>query len=282
MHQHAQQVVDRMVDARFAPKTVEGARTVLCDALQYATRLGLIHSNPARGLEMPREQPRDARVVWPADLHRLIGTMSARPELRGLYVASALLLTTGMRLGELLGLQTEDIDFDHGLVVFRRTLKKRVAGGVDSGSVKMHQQRVRPLRRGMAALLRQHLAEREMHRRRMGSGYTDLRLVFLRPDGRPHSDNVFRRRLTSAAQEAGVVRITPKDFRSTGETRLYEEGWPAELVSKWQGHSTKVSYGHYLSLTDRLATEAADVLDELAFPGEYAQDMHKTEVDGAS
>ena len=81
----------------------------------------------------------------------------------------------------------------------------------------MHQQRVRPLRRGMAALLRQHLAEREMHRRRMGSGYTDLRLVFLRPDGRPHSDNVFRRRLTSAAQEAGVVRITPKDFRSTGE-----------------------------------------------------------------
>jgi integrase len=92
---------------------------------------------------------------------------------------------------------------------------------------------VRQLGPATVEALRQHLVERETHRRRVGSAYDDQGFVFSRPDGRPMHRNTFRERLARASEAAGIVGLRPKDLRSTSETLLHELGYSPTLVSKW-------------------------------------------------
>ena len=272
-HGQVQRVVDRMADAGYAPKTIEGARTVMCAAFAYAKKLGYVRRNPGRGVEIPRDRPRVARVVTPADLTRLLELLRTRADFRDLYPAVRLLYSTGMRFGELLALRLEDVDLDLGVVAIRMTLKKCADGGTVLGDTKTHRQRLRWLGPRTVAVLRQHLVELEMHRQRMGAAYADHGLVFARSDGRPIATNTFRRRLARAARETGIPSLVPKDLRSTSETLLVELGWPTMLISKWQGHTAEVSYAHYVGVRDELAAQAAAQLERLVDDGTHDQSM---------
>ena len=89
-------------------------------------------------------------------------------------------------------------------------------------------------------------------------------------------------RFRKAARAAGIPGMVPKDLRSTTETKQYELGWPDELVSKWQGHTSEVSYRHYVSIRGELGAKAANDLDDAVFDEEYVQSMDKTKASGAS
>jgi hypothetical protein len=61
----------------------------------------------------------------------------------------------------------------------------------------------------------------------------------------------------------------------TAETLLLEQGWPSALVAKWQGHTTEVSYRHYVAANDDLAEAAASELDMLVAGRTHGQAMDK-------
>jgi integrase len=91
-----------------APKTVRNCHIVLRRALADAERLGLVSRNPAaapRAVTVPRAEQR----TWSSeDLHSFFAALATER----LSMAFVLLATTGMRLGEVLGLRWEDVDFD--------------------------------------------------------------------------------------------------------------------------------------------------------------------------
>src|SRR5436190_1517450 len=111
-----QQMIERGLSAR----TIRYTHAVLRSALGQAIRWGLLLNDPTQGVQLPRQQRREMRVLT---------TEQARAFLR-IALASdhgcifALALTTGMRPSEYLALYWQDIDWEHGTVSVVRTLQR--------------------------------------------------------------------------------------------------------------------------------------------------------------
>lgn len=76
-------------------------------ALEKAVKEGLIKQNPAKHCKLPPKKSAEIEVLTPAEMQRLL--IQAKEE--GFYELFLLALATGMRRGELLALQWDDINF---------------------------------------------------------------------------------------------------------------------------------------------------------------------------
>src|SRR5205807_7638962 len=102
--------------------TIRGILVPLGRVLAHATRRGIITDNPMRRLERrerPRVGRREMRILTPEEINALLAV--ARPTYRTLLATAVF---TGLRQGELLGLQWADVDSGTGIVHVRRQLDR--------------------------------------------------------------------------------------------------------------------------------------------------------------
>jgi integrase len=97
---------------------VEVARAVIRRALNIAVRWQLIAVNPATLVDAPRAEQHEITPLTATEARRLIQAAEGiRMQARWLIG-----LALGLRQGETLGLQWEDVDFDARLLRVRRAL----------------------------------------------------------------------------------------------------------------------------------------------------------------
>ena len=79
------------------------------------------HSNPVRGIERAREQPRD-RVLEPSELAALAGALNdSEPSSPAAVAAIRFAAVTGLRIGEVLAIRWEHIAFETGRLTLPET-----------------------------------------------------------------------------------------------------------------------------------------------------------------
>jgi len=187
-------------------------RKVLSMALGEAVDRGLIGDNPVKATKgPPRTEP--VRQSWTADqATRFLSAASGHH----LGVAFELVLATGLRRGELLGLRWSDIDFDGGRIRIGQQLV--MEGG---------RARLRPIRPGVASaivdldprtvarLVAHRACQREV-RVVAGEVWAGLGLVFTTPNGGWVSPERFAAVMDELVEAAQVPRITSEGLRRTG------------------------------------------------------------------
>jgi len=157
-----------------------------------------------------------------------------------LYPCFLLLLTTGMRRGELCGLRWEGIDFETKRISIRRS---RVVVGysnvVNSEPKTARGRRIVPLDPAVVDVLRGYRARQLQERLAWGAGYQgDGGIVFTHEDGAAlHPDQISNafERLTQAAE---LPRIRLHDLRHTYATLALQSGVPLWAVSDILGHAS--------------------------------------------
>ncbi len=100
-------------------RSVRACHACIRAALEKAVELKLIPISPAKDCRLPHKREREARVLSPTEMQRLL--IQAKAE--GLYELFLLDLSTGLRRGELLGLRWEDVNFDTGALTIRRQVR---------------------------------------------------------------------------------------------------------------------------------------------------------------
>ena len=117
-----------------APKTIKHYHTFISSVLDRAVKWGLIPDNPCRRLDAPRVPPREIQCMDDEQAVRFLECLEEEPlETRLMFT---LLLMTGIRRGELLGLEWKDIDFDSGTIMIRRTSQYTPGRGIYTESTK--------------------------------------------------------------------------------------------------------------------------------------------------
>ena len=88
-------------------------------ALEKAVQDGLIRVNPAIGCKLPPKKAREMQVLTREELQRFL----IQAKFEGYYEVFLLDLATGLRRGELMALQWDDLDFETGVL----TISKQVS-----------------------------------------------------------------------------------------------------------------------------------------------------------
>lgn len=170
--------------------------------------------------------------------------------------------TTGMRLGEALGLKWDDVDFAERRLVIRRTLQRIPGRGLVFAPPKTEKspRTIHLSQFACQSLLRHRhgeLARRIKARDWIGSG-----LVFTNLRGGPVESSEINLALTRALVRAGLPHIRVHDLRQTVASVLLQAGVHPKVVQELLGHSTiRLTLDTYSHLAPGLHRQTAQTMD---------------------
>jgi integrase len=256
--------VERMITAMIAGGAAHGtaarARKVLRLSLRQAIRDGLTVRNVAAEARPPRVVRYRARTLTAAEARRLIAA-TAEDRLGPLW---AVLLSTGLRQGEALGLGWADLDLPAGTLTVRRSMARGWDGRPELAEPKSERSRrtiALPII-ARAALERQRIRQ-DAARIAAGSAWQDRDgLVWTDEIGRPLLGRSVTPSLHATLARLGLPQIRCHDLRHTAATLQLAAGVPLATISRTLGHSTiAVTADIYAAVTPDLRREAADAMD---------------------
>ena len=236
-----------------SPVSVGKVHRIMHRALRDAVKWGLVARNVAASADPPREPRSEVRAWAPADVRTFLAYTSDDP-LAALWV---LLLTSGLRRAEALGLAWTDVDLEAGRITVRQTLAYVGTEAVLSEPKTAKSRRLVVLAPVTVAALRSHRARQAEELLAVGVGASDGGLVFTHVDGSPLNPATVSRRFDRLVKEAEVPKITLHGTCHTWATLALLEGIPAKVVAEVLGHSsTQVTLDVYSHVTPGMQSDA--------------------------
>lgn len=237
-------------------KSVRNIHGMLHKALADAVKWGRVLRNATDAADQPRKVTVEMSVWTPDELRRFVEFTDADR----LAAAWRLLVTTGMRRGELLGLRWSDIDLDQRTLCIRQS-RTSVNYSVHTDTPKTERgTRVVSLDPETAAALRTHHRRQLEERMALGNSWQDTGLVFVCEDGRPIHPQRLSQWFAQQVRKAGLPPIRLHDVRHSYSTALIRAGVPVKTVSQRIGHAsptiTMTIYQHVLPGDDEQAAIA--------------------------
>lgn len=240
-----QRLVDRLVADGLSPSTVQCSLLPLRAMYRRAMSLEEVTVNPTTGVRLPAVRGGRDRIVTPAQAAALIDALPTAHD-RALWGTA---LYAGLRRGELLGLQWEDVDLKAAQIHVQRSWDVRE--GYDVGPKSAVGRRKVPIASELKALLAAH---------RLAGRTTGL--VFGESGTRAATPTAIRERADAAWKAAKLERITLHEARHTYASLMIAAGVNAKALSTYMGHAnisiTLDRYGHLMPGNE---AEAATLLD---------------------
>jgi integrase len=240
-------------------RTVAHCHRLLNKALADATKRELLTRNPAALLSAPRVTAAAVAILSADEVKAVLAAL--RDEL--IYPQVFLLLSTGLRRGELMALKWSDVDFDSGKLRIERSVEKTQKGLRIKAPKTKHGWRTISLPAGAVGVLREHRKKQQEMRLAIGIGkMPDDAFVFGTVEGRVRDPDAltlaFRRKL----KQRGLPPVTLHALRHSHASALIAAGTDPVTVSRRLGHAssgfTLSTYAHLFDRTDEVAAKAID------------------------
>lgn len=219
-------------------RSVQAVHATLRVAMRQAERWDLIRFDPTSrvSVQAPRRNLDKVHAVPRGTIVKLLE--AARKERLGAMIF--LLPMLGLRKGELLAMRWSRVDLDAGTLLIDSSVHRVKGVGMEFTSTKTHAS-VRTVRipTQCVDLLRQRKRSQASERLVAGPLWTDLDLVFSRPDGHILDSNVPNTVLHRLCDEIGVPRERVHNLRHSAATAAAEVAYgDLGVVKNMLGHSS--------------------------------------------
>lgn len=246
---HLQKLYNEKLESGLSPRSVRYIHTTIHGALKQAVRNQLVIRNVSEATTLPKREKSQARALTPMEQDDLLAAIQADR----LGPAFILLMATGLRRGELLGLRWRNIDFDNKHLTVEENL-------VWVNGAAVYQQPKTEKSKGQVPLIKPALDALKAHRENMLSegNHGKDKPVFCSKVGTPIIPRNFNRKFTELRDAAGISKeITVHSLRHTFATRLLEKNVSMKEVQELLRHeemaTTADTYSHVSEKVKRTA-----------------------------
>ncbi|WP_027018995.1 tyrosine-type recombinase/integrase [Corynebacterium sputi] len=257
--------VTDLIEDGYSPNSIGHTMATAKMIFDRAIRRGLISINPAKGIPLPSPGRSPDRYITRDQFNAITRSL---PHTGYSRRVAEILVSTGLRLGELRALHWEDVDFSNDLIQVTRAYNESTRQIKD---VKNHQNRSVPI---------SPMARTALHEARhegnypgtpaVGVEYIDKPLpvsglIFTSQGNRPFSADVVRREWSASCrlatvngQPVGSVRL--QDLRHTAASWMMQDGISLETVKQFLGHEAIRTTERYARFGAMDWTEAKKIL----------------------
>lgn len=243
---------------QLSPKSVRDTHGTLHRALKQAVELDYMRSNPSDRCKLPRASqgqidPLDAKQIT-AFIRAIDGNRFER-----LFAVD---LFTGLRMGEILALSWDCVDFKHGTMRVYRQLHQ-AKGEYVFGTLKNDKPRTIMVAQAVVDLLRQQRAQQRRWKLAAGSAWmNDEDLVFTDEIGRHLAPNTVRSALHRVTDQLGIEGFRFHDLRHSYAVASLQAGDDLKTLQSNLGHHTAAFtmevYGHVTESMQRASARRMD------------------------
>jgi integrase len=258
--------------------TIHNILTPLKEAYHHAMDEGLVASNPvARTGRLTRSKEDRRAHIAPLTAEEVRTLLQAAQEkVPSVYVLLLCAVRTGMRQGELIGLQWSDVDFRGGFIEVRRAVAMRRLS-----STKSHKIRRVDMTPQLTYALKRLKEAQELEAGM--TGHATPEWVFVTPSKTRWDDSNLRMVFYRLLERAGMRRVRFHDLRHTYASLMAEAGAPPKYVQEQLGHSSiQITMDIYSHLFPSGNREWVKRLDDELVKIESAPQLHPAEVDMAA
>lgn len=243
-------------------KTIVEHHRLIHVVLEQAVKEGVVPFNVADRVTLPKVEQKEVNYFQPEQVEAIREALEQEP--LKWKVLTHLLLITGARRGEVIGLKWSAVDFERNKLHICNAILYTADIGIYEDSPKNHKNRFITLPPETMQLLKQYKAWQAAERLRLGGYYQDMGFLFAQDNGGPmHPDSVTDW-LDKFSRRHDLPHINPHAFRHTHASLLYFNGADVVSISKRLGHrqisTTQNIYSHVIEAADQ---RNADILADI-------------------
>lgn len=214
-----------MVGQAHKYSTMKVIKSIIKRILDYAEAQDLIHKNPMQFVNITKGEQNHKRSLSPAEIKALLKASHTH----WLWIAPIILLCTGMRRSELLGLDWADVDLINGEIHITKGYVKlpKSSNNIVNPPKTQGSKRTIPIDKTLVSLLKDY---KEIH----GKGRTYV--ISQQRQNKRVNPRDFDTILKRWCRQAGIENITSHYFRHTFATMAYEEQQQTLTIAKQLGH----------------------------------------------
>ena len=245
---HCQKIFLDMADEGYRTSTLYQTRIALFNMLELAKENDVLRYNPCKkSVKSDMGKPSDKKEALTLDVQRkfLEGATGQSYENQFRFM-----LQTGLRTGELVGLEWRHVDFENRVLTIEQSMEYRYkVGEWRLGPPKSQSgYRTIPLTDEAIRILK---AQKEKNKKIKHIPEEWKGFIFLSRKGEPVKNSTYDTALFKICDKVGIERFSMHVLRHTFATRCIEAGMKPKTLQKLLGHSSiQITMNLYVHVTE--------------------------------
>ena len=229
-----------------------------------AVRVEYLERNPTSACILPKVVEKQVTPLDAPEQKRLFEALKGNP-FEALFLTAVF---TGMRVGEIIGLTWDCVDFEHGVIHIEKQLVQTRVKGQDYvfGTLKNGKTRVIAPAPFVMEVLKKHKADQEAQKREMGDLWDEGKfpgLVFNYPDGSHFFQPTIWKEFQAILAAARLEHHRVHDLRHTYVVSSIRAGDDVKTIQQNAGHySSAFTLDRYAHITATMQKESANRMEK--------------------
>ena len=253
-------------DKVLAEKSILHHHRLISTILQDAVEWQLILSNPAKRMKPPKTEKVEIKALTKEEVQMVVKELYKQDD-EDLKCLLMLAMFTGMRRGEMLGLEWQDVDMaKKELRIVRNSIYTKNTGIQTTTPKTKKSMRKITIPTIIIELLQEHKLKQSYQQAMAGSDWVDTQRIFTQWNGMPMHPDTMSEKCKKFLNQLGLEGYHLHCLRHTHASLLIADGADIQTVSNRLGHeqtsTTLNMYVHCYAAKDR---EMSDAMERMVF-----------------
>lgn len=257
-------------------KYIGHVHSFICSVLEFAVKKGFLNRNVALQATPPKKPKKEAEFFELEEILKIKDSLAGEP--LKYQIATFLLMDTGMRRGELVGIRWSSVDLENATIRIENNVQYLEGQGIVIGTPKSGNFRTISIAPELIPMLEQYRQEQKTQtairfssvenvitRHKLIKEYNPEGYLFIQDNGTVMNPNAINAWMIKFSKKVGF-RVHPHKFRHGQASLLIASGVDIATISKRLGHAqVSTTQNIYIHLLEKSDKAASDTLSQLLF-----------------